>query len=151
MVFDKVINRIGKTSVAMIKSLVVGSIRGLYRATGRDYLVMMVKNNWHTIPLLLEAVRHQTWGYPKNIPPEKIAVLENFRRRVAPNLVKALFMAREITKPLAPLIMEKLDKGWIERRLKEIDPGLLEEIKSIPGGDKWLEEEALILRRFLLS
>ena len=132
--------------------MVNGALSGVFRAVGPKGITIMIKRRWHVLPSVLYAASHKP-DYPPELTPEEVAELERFRLTLMKTIIPALGMAKTIASRFPPEVIEqKITAEWILKKLEERHPGIAKAIKDHgEEGMRWLEEEALILRNFLLG
>lgn len=145
-------NPVLRIASAMLRATVRGAVRTLFQYFGPDAIRVLIRNDWHILPMFLATVEGRPWSYPEWMTREEIQRMEEIRRSMAPVAGAVLTTLYSLAKVFPEdEIRRGLDGAWLRRRLRETLPEILRVIDETPGGDKWLEEEARLWREFLLA
>jgi len=148
----KAFRRAGKLGNKLFEATLNGLVSGSFRAVGPKGIQLMIKNNWHTIPMILYALTNNSPKYPKELSEKEIAKLENMRRNLARMVLPVLGMARRIAANFPPeLVEQKITGEWLMQKLEEKHPQIAKIVKEQENWQKWINEEAVIIRLYLIG
>jgi len=148
---SKIVDRIGSLSMKVLESALNGAISGVFNAVGPKGVKIMIERRWHVLPSILYALSKKP-DYPPDLSESEIRKLESMRKNLIHVVVPLLQMVKVIASRFPPEVIEqKLTGQWILDKLGKRHPEIVEVIKNEEGGIEWIEEEAEIIKKFLLS
>lgn len=133
----------GKLVASVFSAAVEGLVKGVIDCVGIKSIDLMIVNDWSLIEVVLNAIYRKP-EYPPELSEEEVSRLEELRKQVGVFVLPLLGMARMIASKMPEeYIVERLDGGWLMRRIDEKFPELSDEIRKHGArGEEWVDRQA---------